>query len=151
MGPDSSVGIESRYGLDGPGIESRWWARFSAPVQTGPVAHPPSCTMVTGSFLGVKRPGRVADHPPLSKRRGHERVGLYLYSPSGLQLACCREILYVSECVCNNGKSHPADILKTFVLQQYRCFLRCVSVVSEMCKRHCCRLGAQMSFFRKQK
>ena len=26
--------------LDGPGIESRWWARFSAPVQTGPGAHP---------------------------------------------------------------------------------------------------------------
>jgi hypothetical protein len=24
MGPDSSVGIASRYGLDGPGIESRW-------------------------------------------------------------------------------------------------------------------------------
>ena len=26
---------------------------------------------------------RGADHPPPSKRRGHERVGLYLYSPSG--------------------------------------------------------------------
>ena len=39
-------------------------------------------TMGTGSFLGVKRPGRGADHPPPSKRRGHERVELYLYSPS---------------------------------------------------------------------
>jgi hypothetical protein len=29
-------------------------ARFSAPVQTGPGAHPASCTMGTGSFLGVK-------------------------------------------------------------------------------------------------
>jgi hypothetical protein len=28
-------------------------ARFSAPVQTGPGAHPASCTMGTGSFLGV--------------------------------------------------------------------------------------------------
>jgi len=28
--------------------------RFSAPVQTGPRAHPASCTMGTGSFLGVK-------------------------------------------------------------------------------------------------
>ena len=27
-----SVGIATRYGLDGPGIESRWLARFSAPV-----------------------------------------------------------------------------------------------------------------------
>jgi len=28
--------------------------RFSAPVQTGPGAHPDSCTMGTGSFPGVK-------------------------------------------------------------------------------------------------
>ena len=29
-------------------------ARFPAPVQTGPGAHPASCTMGTGSFPGVK-------------------------------------------------------------------------------------------------
>ena len=58
-------------------------ARFSAPVQTGPGAHPASCTMATGSFQGLKRPGRGADHPPPSKRRGHERVELYLYLPYG--------------------------------------------------------------------
>jgi len=29
---DSSVGIATRYGLDGPVIESRWKARFFAPV-----------------------------------------------------------------------------------------------------------------------
>ena len=82
---DSSVGIATRYGLDGPGIESRCGARFSAPVQTGPGAHPASCRMGTGSFSGVKRPGRGADHPLPSTRRGHERVELYLYSPSGPQ------------------------------------------------------------------
>ena len=38
--------------------------------------------MGTGSFSGVKRPGRGADHPPPFKCRGHERVGLYLCSPS---------------------------------------------------------------------
>ena len=85
VGRGSSVGIATRYGLDGPGIESRWGARFSAPVHTGPGAHPASCTMDTGSFPGVKRPGRGADHPPPSKCRCHERVELYLYSPSGLQ------------------------------------------------------------------
>ncbi len=37
---------------------------FSTPVQTGPVALPASCTMGTGSFPGVKRPGRGVDHPP---------------------------------------------------------------------------------------
>jgi hypothetical protein len=39
-------------------------AKFSAPVPTGPGAHPASCTGGTGSFPGVKRPGRGADHPP---------------------------------------------------------------------------------------
>jgi len=42
-------------------------ARFSAPVQTGPGAHPASCTMGTGSFPGVKS-GRcvtLTPHPLL--------------------------------------------------------------------------------------
>jgi len=64
MGRDSSVGIATRYGLDGSGIESRWGARFSDPVQTGPGTHLASYTMGTGSFPGVKRPGRGVDHPP---------------------------------------------------------------------------------------
>jgi hypothetical protein len=41
-------------------------ARFFAHVQTGPETHPTSCTMGTGSFPGVKRPGRGAEHPPPS-------------------------------------------------------------------------------------
>ena len=65
-GRDSIVGKATRYGLDGPGIESRWGKRFSAPVQTGPGAHPISCTMGTGSFPWVKRPGRGADPTPPS-------------------------------------------------------------------------------------
>jgi hypothetical protein len=52
-----------RYGLDGPGIESRCGARFFAPVQTGCRSHPASCTTGTGSFPGVKRPGCGFDHP----------------------------------------------------------------------------------------
>ena len=64
MGRGSSVGIATRYGLDGLGIEFRCGARFSVPVQTGPGAYPASYTMRTGSFPGVKRPGRGADHPP---------------------------------------------------------------------------------------
>jgi len=61
---DSSVGIATRYGLDGPGIVSRWGARFSASVQTGPGTHPASYTMGTRSFLGIKRPERGVYHPP---------------------------------------------------------------------------------------
>ena len=80
VGRDSLVCITTRYDA---WIESRLRARFSAPVHTGPGAHPASCTMGNGSFPGVKRPERGAIHPPTSKCRGHERVGLYLYSPSG--------------------------------------------------------------------
>jgi len=58
-------------------------ARLSAPVQTGPGAHPASYTMATESFPGVKRPGRGIDHPPPSRAEVKERVQLYLYSPSG--------------------------------------------------------------------
>ena len=51
-GRDSSVGIATGYRLAGPGIEYQWGARFSAPVQTRPEAHPASYTMGTGSFRG---------------------------------------------------------------------------------------------------
>ena len=81
---DSSVGIVTGYGLDGPRIEPRWKARFSTHVQTGPGAHPASCTMGTDSFPGDKeRPGRDADPLPPSSAVGHKRVELYLYSPYG--------------------------------------------------------------------
>jgi hypothetical protein len=58
-GRDSSVGGVGRSGDRIP-----VGARFSAPVHTGPGSHPASSTMVTGSFPGVKRPGRGVDHPP---------------------------------------------------------------------------------------
>jgi hypothetical protein len=53
-------------------------ARFSALVQTGPEAHPASCTMGTG---GKERPGRDADPSPPSMAEIKNRVALYLYSP----------------------------------------------------------------------
>jgi len=67
VGRNSSVGIATGYGLDGPGIESRWGARFSAPVQTVPGTHPASCTMGTRSFPGVKsgRGVTLTPHPLL--------------------------------------------------------------------------------------
>ena len=62
-GPGSSVGIATGCGLDGPGIESRLGARFSALVQTGPGAHPASCTMGIWSFPEVKSGRRVTLTP----------------------------------------------------------------------------------------
>ena len=45
-------------------------ARFSAPVQTGPEAHPASCTMGTGCFPGVRccRGVTLTPHPLLAQR-----------------------------------------------------------------------------------
>ena len=39
-------------------------ARYSAPVQTGPVAQPASYTIGTESFPQVKRSARGFNHPP---------------------------------------------------------------------------------------
>jgi hypothetical protein len=65
-GRNSVDGIATIYGLDGPKIKTRWGTRLSVPDQTGPVAHVVVCAMGTVSFLGVKRPGRGADHIPVS-------------------------------------------------------------------------------------
>jgi hypothetical protein len=52
--------------------------KFSAPIQTGPEAHPDLYSMGTRSFLGIKRPGCDVDHPPPSRAEVKERVELYL-------------------------------------------------------------------------
>jgi hypothetical protein len=54
-----------RAGRSGDRIPVR--ERFSAPVQTGPGAHPAFCTMTTRSFPGVKggRGVTLTPHPPL--------------------------------------------------------------------------------------
>ena len=56
-GRDSSVSIATRYGMDGPAIESRWGTRLSAPVQTDPGAHPASCDNGYWVFPGGKAAG----------------------------------------------------------------------------------------------
>ena len=83
---DGSVGIATCYGLDGPGIESRWegGARFSTPVQTGRGAHLAPCTVDTGPFPGGKAAGaRRRSPPPSSSAVVKERVELYISYPSG--------------------------------------------------------------------
>jgi len=66
-GPGSSVSIatELRAGLSGDRIPVK--ARFFTTVQTGPGAHPASCTMGTGYFPGVKtgRGVTLTPHPIL--------------------------------------------------------------------------------------
>jgi hypothetical protein len=93
------VGIATGYGVDGPGIESWWMARFSAPVQTGPVAHPASCTMDTASLSGVKsgRGVMLTPHPLLVPWSWKSRA-IPLLPPMGLRpvqsLSACTRVTF---------------------------------------------------------
>ena len=63
-GRDSSVGIATHYGLDSLGLESRWRREFPRTSRPALRAHPASCTVDTGSFPEVKRPGlTLTTHP----------------------------------------------------------------------------------------
>jgi len=52
---DTSVGIATRYGLDGPEIESRWGGEIFLTCPDRPTQPP---------IHWVKRPGRGVDHLP---------------------------------------------------------------------------------------
>ena len=62
-GRGSSVGIATtlRAGRSGDRIPVGGGGEIFRTLQTGPGAHAASCKMGTGSFSGVKRPGRGAD------------------------------------------------------------------------------------------
>jgi hypothetical protein len=82
-------------------------ARFFAHVQTGPGAHPASCIMGTGSFPGVKRPGRSADHPRPSiagVKKGYSYTSIH---PLGL-FRPVTGLLYI---ILNNNKAGNARIM----------------------------------------
>ena len=74
-GPGSSVGIATDWGLDGLGSNPGGDEIFP-PVQTGPGAHPVSCTWRTGSFPGVKcgRGVLLTTHPLLVLRSWKSRA-----------------------------------------------------------------------------
>ena len=75
-GSGSVVGIATGYGLDGPGIKSRWGRDFPH------LSRPALGTMGTGTFPGVKSGWGVTLTPRPLQCRGHGRVQL-LYSPYG--------------------------------------------------------------------
>ena len=72
------------YGLDGPGIESRWGGEIFRTCPDRPWGPPSLLYNGYRVFPGGKaRPGRDADPSPSSSAVGHERGELYLYSPYG--------------------------------------------------------------------
>ena len=84
VGRGSSVGIATRYGLDGPVIESQWRGGRVIPHPSWPALGPtqPPIQWVPGAFPEVKRPERGVNNPPRSSADVKKRVELYLYSPS---------------------------------------------------------------------
>jgi hypothetical protein len=109
-------------------------ARFSAPVQTDPGAYPASCTMGTGSFPGVKRPGRGVDHPPLSSAEVKERVELYLCSPSGASWPVLGwTLLYFTRKIGNGDVGWLSVTLKRF-----KCWTFVVAVLHHQLYRQYC-------------
>ena len=85
VGRDSSVGTATRYGLDGPVIESQWGAKFSAPIQNGPGAQPASYKTGTGSFPGVKRPEPVLECNLLGSNYDKQYGHIGSFFPSFIQ------------------------------------------------------------------
>ena len=62
---NGTVGIATRYGLEGPGIESRWGEIFrTCPDRSG--SSQPPVQWVPGLYRGYRRPGRDADYTPPS-------------------------------------------------------------------------------------
>jgi hypothetical protein len=57
VGPGSSVGIATRYGLDGPGIESQWGRVFLHPSTPTVGPTQPPVKWVLFLFPGVKAAG----------------------------------------------------------------------------------------------
>ena len=88
-GGGGGVDVATCYGLNGPGIESRWRARFCAPVQTASVA-PPSL-LFSGYRVclpGAKRPGHGVNHPTPIWRRGSRRCRAIALLPLCNFMAC---------------------------------------------------------------
>ena len=80
-------------------------ARFSTPVQTGPGAHPASCTMGTMYFLGVKSSQGVTltPHPLLvpwsRKSRAIPLLPLWAVRPVQ-SLSACTRVYFTFFCWC---------------------------------------------------
>jgi len=101
--------------------------------------------MGTGSFPGVKRPGRGVDHPPPSSSKVKERVELYLYSPSGPNVACSRVNFTFTFNLFKYKVSHPTGpkVLKVFTVVKILVLFANFSHI--YAARETCRLRGRMA------
>ena len=97
MSRDSVLDIATHYGLDGPGIESRWVRDLPHPSRPalGPTKLP--VQWLPGLFPGLKRSGRGVDHPPQCSAEIKERTELYCHSgPSWSVTGCTSPLTFDS-------------------------------------------------------
>jgi hypothetical protein len=87
VGRDSSVGVATHHGQDGPGIESRSEGSFSAPSRPALRSTQSPVRWVKGLFPGGKAAGALRWPPTRSSAEVKERVELYLYRPSAPSLS----------------------------------------------------------------
>ena len=94
MGRDSSVGIATRYGLDGPGNESRWVWDF--PHLSSPLLVPiqPPIIWVPGLLPGGKAAGAWRWPPIPSSAEVKERVEIYRGADRSLTRPTSRYIVF---------------------------------------------------------
>ena len=81
-GRDNSVGIATRYGLDGPGFDSRWGWVFPHPSRPTLVTIQPPIQWISGLFPRGKEAGAWRWPPTPSSAEIKERVELYLDTTS---------------------------------------------------------------------
>ena len=109
-------------------------AKFSAPVQTGPGAHPTPCTMGTGSFPGVKsgRDVKLTPRSPLvpwsRKSRAIPLLPLWAVRPVQSLSACTRVHLYLiftlsNRCSCRCQWPHDLR-RRSAAARLLRCWVR---------------------------
>jgi hypothetical protein len=116
VGRDSSVGIETRYGLDGPGIEFRLRRHFPHPSRPALGPTEPHIGWVL-SLSWVKAAGAWRLSPTPSVAEVKERVGLYLYYTFGPSWPVLRRTLLsftwrrdkMSHIICSRGAQVPGD------------------------------------------
>ena len=138
----STVSIAARYGLEGPGIESRWGRDFPHPF--GPALRSTRPNNGYWVFPGGKAAEAWRWPPTPSSAEVKGRVELYLYSPSGpswpvlgwtlldywnvsvldvLELSCFR---YLSLSVCSTPCQRMRYIIILFYVSlAHRSLLQC--------------------------
>jgi len=128
-------------------------ARFSVPVQTGPGAHPASCTMGTASFPGVKsgRGETLTPHPLLvpwsRKSRAIPLLPLWAVRPVQTLSACTR-VHFTFYFICHQqprvpntaiSSDYPTKVINTSLISPvlYTTFALHLSINTSEIHPHC--------------